>query len=731
MLPRKCFPLLILFILLFIPFTVQGQEKTVPKLEPMLTSDLLKIKIMSQIDVSPDGQKAVFVVTSMGKDDKGNYKYFRHLWMKDLTKSSPPIQLTFGDRTDGSPSWSPDGLRIAFVRAHKEKPQIWLLHFKGGEAYPITEVETGIFRPQWSPDGKKILFSSSIPEWQIQGNPSWPYERPGRKRQDVPDWKKIIKSKKKDSSGDTIKPKPDGTLEEIRAWLAKNASENDPRVINRLNFQGELDLQPELSYSHLFVIESKPGSEAKQITSGFQDFASADWSPDGAKIVCASLKYDLHPDRIIDGDLWMLNSDGTNAELFLDWEGYIARQPLFSPDGQTILFVASDRKNLGYALNQLATVSVKGGKPKPLTFDFDRTVRRPFWAPDGKTIFFLTMNEGAFPLCRISADGGRVETAIDGQIGIYDYDIGADKIVYSVAEVKNPWELYMTGLYEKNDQRITSFNHEWVSKKKISIPQVKWLTRPDGFKVQYWVMEPANKKPGRKYPIVLEMHGGPSAMWGPGEFSMWHEFQLLASWGYGVVYSNPRGSSGYGFEFKHANYRDWGTSPAGDILAAASEAAILDWADHDQQVITGGSYAGYMTAWIVSQDHRFKAAVAQRGVYDISVFFGESNAWFLLPFHFGGYPWEKEAGKYINANSPLTFVDNIRTPLLIIHADRDLRAGVIQSEILYKSLKVLKRSVEYVRYPKEGHELSRSGNPKRRMDRLNRIIEFFERYIKH
>jgi len=242
-------------------------------------------------------------------------------------------------------------------------------------------------------------------------------------------------------------------------------------------------------------------------------------------------------------------------------------------------------------------------------------------------------------------------------------------------------------------------------------------------------MEPAGRKPGKKYPLVLEIHGGPSSMWGPGEYSMWHEFQLLCSLGYGVVYCNPRGSGGYGFDFRYANYRDWGHGPANDILAVASEVAHLEWVDPERQVVTGGSYAGYMTAWIVTQDHRFKAAVAQRGVYELSTFFGEGRAWRLVPNHFGGFPWEREAREHLDLNSPQTYAANIRTPLLIIHADNDIRTGLIQSEMLYKSLKELNRPVEYVRYPREGHELSRSGEPKHRMDRLSRIIEFFERYV--
>ena len=290
--------------------------------------------------------------------------------------------------------------------------------------------------------------------------------------------------------------------------------------------------------------------------------------------------------------------------------------------------------------------------------------------------------------------------------------------------------MYVSDLEGKNPRQITFFNSKWIEERELVFPEEKWLVRPDGRRIQYWVMPPAHKEPGQTYPLVVEIHGGPSAMWGPGEFTLWHEFQLLAARGYGVVYCNPRGSGGYGYDFKKANYRDWGIGPGEDILAVCSEAEKLDWVDPDRLVVTGGSYAGYMTAWLVTQDHRFKAAVAQRGVYEISVFFGESNAYRLVPTHYGGYPWEEEVRKYLDANSPLTHVENIQTPLLIIHGDRDLRAGVIQSEMLYKSLKILKKPVEYVRYPEEGHELSRSGQPIHRMDRLNRIIEFFDRFVR-
>jgi dipeptidyl aminopeptidase/acylaminoacyl peptidase len=703
----------------------------------MLTADLLKLKTMSQVDVSSDGSKAVFVLVSMGKDKKGKYRYFRHLWLAHLDESYKLVQLTYGERSDNSPALSPDGTRIAFVRASDAKPQIWILPLQGGEAFRVTSAEFGAVQPQWSPDGQKILFLSEIPEWAVQGTPGWDYERPGRKRGDAPNWKMIEElKKKKDVDKETqespgITPKPDGTLTEIRAWLAKNASENDPRVFNRLNLQGELQLQTQLSYSHLFVANAQPDAKVVQITRGFQDFGMPQWSADGKQILCTSLTYDKHPDRLEDSDLWIMNADGSDARLFLDWKGYRIMAPRYSPDGRSILFLAQDKREQGFAMSQLATVAAAGGEPQPLTFHFDRSAYGFEWSTDGKYVYFVAPDRGAFPLFRISSKGGKVQALIKGPVGVNDFDIAGNRIVYALTEVKNPFELYLADSEGRGAQRLTSFNADWVETKKIVFPQERWLTRPDGLKIQYWVMAPIDRQPGIKYPLVLEMHGGPSAMWGPGEFTMWHEFQLLTSWGYGVVYCNPRGSGGYGFEFKKANYRNWGKGPASDILAAASAAAELDWVDSKQQAVTGGSYAGYMTAWIVTQDHRFKAAVAQRGVYELSTFFGEGRAWRLIPYHYGGYPWDAETRKYLDANSPQTFVQNIQTPLLIIHSDQDYRTGLVQAEYLYKSLKALGKPTEFVRYPHEGHDLSRTGNPKRRMDRLNRIIEFFERYIQH
>jgi dipeptidyl aminopeptidase/acylaminoacyl peptidase len=227
---------------------------------------------------------------------------------------------------------------------------------------------------------------------------------------------------------------------------------------------------------------------------------------------------------------------------------------------------------------------------------------------------------------------------------------------------------------------------------------------------------------------LLEIHGGPAAMWGPGESSMWHEFQFWSARGYGVVYANPRGSGGYGETFLRANINDWGKGPMEDVLQALQKTVAQGWADTSRLFVSGGSYAGYLVTYILGHDTRFRAACSQRGVYDLNTFFGEGNAWRLVPGYFGGYPWEPATKQVLDRESPISYVQNITTPLIIFHGENDLRTGLVSGEQLYKSLKVMGRPVEYVRHPGATHEITRSGNNRQRLDQMLRTWEFFERY---
>lgn len=706
--------------------------------------DLLNMQTVSGIDVSADGTKAVVAIRSVGvyqqKSEDGTpqgdptYKNQSHLWLVDLADGAAPVQLTFGDRTDGSAKISPDGTQVAFVRgadrgpadgpdARAPRAQVWVLPLTGGEARMVTSLKHGAGAPEWSPDGRRLLVSSMIPMKDMKEPPIWPMERPGR------------------TLGDTTlpegrSPRPDGSPQELRAWLAKNAAAANPVVINRLAFQGEQRIRTTHRFRQLFVVDMTVAEPTtRRLTTQAYDHRDAVFSADGEHVIyVASKPVDTHPDRELDRAIWRIRLDGTRDEVLLDLEGWSLSSP--RQHGAVLAFTGQMMDEPMYRQTQLGIASYSNdgvNEPVWLTDErtFDREVFSFAWRGSRSGgLVFNTASEGGFPLMTISPGLLEPATLVDRQdglpVGVRTFDVGGDAIVYSLTSVDNPCTLRVRDA--RGDRLVMDLN-AWTSDRRLSRPVERWITRPDGTRIQYWLMEPDHRIPGRQYPLAVEMHGGPSAMWGPGEASMWLEFQLLCSWGYGVVYCNPRGSGGYGYNFQKGNHQDWGTGPAGDVLAAVDHALLDDWPDDDRLVLTGGSYAGYLTAWIVSHDHRFRAAVAQRGVYDLNTFYGEGNAWRLVEWAMGGHPWQSDIRPILQRESPFTSVARIRTPLLIMHASNDLRTGVSQSEMMYRALKELGRAVEYVRYPNAGHDLSRSGDPLQRMDRLMRIIEFFERHI--
>ena len=520
-----------------------------------------------------------------------------------------------------------------------------------------------------------------------------------------------------------IKPNPDGTLDEIRAYLQKDEEDKKVKVFNRLNFQGEATTQPELNFTHIYVIDAKEGAKPSPITSGFGNYGGGQWLLDNRLVLYSDLNPQQHPDRDLDGAIFTVSANGGNIKQLLGEKGMNYNGAVFSPDNKRLVFFKSPTEGVNFGQMFLAN----GDGSNAQVINFDRSVASVAWSKDGKYIYYTAQSNGGQPMYRFDTSNGKLEQLTDFDSGILSFDVSADRIVYAKTEVANPEELYIADMQMKNPVKLSTHN-EWVKNKALSFPEKHTFTNSKGQKIEYWIMKPTNFDASKKYPLLLNMHGGPTAMWGPGEFSMWHEFQYFCAQGYGVVYANPRGSGGYGIDFQRANIKDWGTGPTEDVLGAESAALKLPWVDTARQVITGGSYAGYLTAWIVGHDNRFKAAFAQRGVYDLTTFLGEGNAWRLIPNYFN-LPWNDAIEKVLISNSPYTFVKNIQTPLLIKHGENDLRTGPIQSEMMYKSMKILNKEVEYVRVPGATHELSRTGNVRQRIDRMLRIYEFFERYI--
>ncbi len=693
--------------------------------EPVTVTDMLKIKSIGAINLSNDGSKAVFNLTTIEPDaeNKWEYKYVNQLWLVATDGNSQPKQLTTKENSSQA-AWSPDGKQIAFVRAADGKPQIFLLSLDGGEAVQLTKHKYGAGGPKWSPDGKQILFSAFIPLKDLLRDsslnpsrqlPAWPYEKPGF-------------NKNEQLKATAAKPNPDGSIDEVRAWLDINATDRKAKVVNKLSFQDETDVSAEMGFNHFFVVNAIAGATPIEITHGFYRFNSADFTPDGKQLIISGDVDSLqHPDRSLENEIFIVNANGTGLRKLLGEEGKNYNSPRLSPSGKWLAFQYGNTSFV--SIPSLAIMPLNGTANDIVTIPFDRNKGNLTWSNDEKYIYFSAQSNGGAPLYRADVKTKQVEQLTDYNSGVVSFDITGNKLVFAKTEVANPYELYVADAAAKNAKRISSFNIDWVQKKILSFPEKKTFTNSKGLTVEYWVMKPANFEAGKKYPVVLDIHGGPSAMWGPGETSMWHEFQFFCSKGYGVVYCNPRGSGGYGLDFLRGNVNDWGTGPTSDVLTALDKAVAEGWADTSKLTVTGGSYAGYLVAWIIAHDHRFKAACSQRGVYDLATFFGEGNAWRLDPNYFGGYPWEPAAKANLERESPINYVQNITTPYIIFHGDNDRRTGFVQSEMMFRSLKVLGRPVEYVRHPGGTHELTRSGNNRQRMDQMLRTWEFFERWI--
>ena len=686
---------------------------------------MLNVKQVTQLVCHPSGDMAVYVLNSIEPDkvNKGEYSYVNQLVLVSLVPPYEHRTLT-GKEGASQPAFSPDGKQLVFVRPAEGKPQLFLLRLDGGEAIQITQSKYGATNPVWSPNGKQIAFSASVPfadllkDEQLNPGgkgPAFPMEKPG-----------FTKYANPMQTG--IEPNPDGNTAEVRAWLEQNVKDKKAKVINKLNFQEETTTSGDMNFSHIFLMDATPGSKIKPITKGFFRYTSASFTPDGKQLlITGNIDSTQHPDRALESALLITDTAGNKINTWLSNAGVSYSSPKISPSGK---WVAVQKGKTGFVdIPELVIYPFGVNTQEKIEMPFDRNKSGITWSSDEKSLFFTAQSNGGVPLYKADIATKKIIALTPSDAGIATFDFAKNNLVYAQNSVSSPAEIFSSDVDGKNKQSLSNLNTNWLANKQLSIPEKRTFINDEGMQVEYWIMKPIGYTPGKKYATILDIHGGPSAMWGPGESSMWHEFQYYCARGYVVVYANPRGSGGYGAKFLQANINNWGAGPTKDVLTALEKAAEEGYIDTSRLAVTGGSYAGYLVGWIIGHDQRFKAACSQRGVYDLSTFMGEGNAWRLVPNYFGGYPFDPAVKKVLERESPINYVQNIHTPYIIFHGENDLRTGVIQSEMMYRSLKILGRQVEYVRHPGASHEITRTGNNRQRMDQMLRTLEFFERYI--
>ncbi|WP_206106007.1 S9 family peptidase [Olivibacter sp. XZL3] len=715
--------LLVFKITFLIAAAVSAQEVS-PSIE---VTDMLQIQRVTHLDISTDKKLLLFNLQKIKEreGDSGNYEYDNQLWMAKNEQPYTLRQLTYSEQRASQPTFSPDGKDILFVRTVKGKSQLFLMSLSGGEPMQLTDFKYGATEPKWSPDGTKIIFTASIKIDELLADsllsspdkfPLWLSEKPG-----FSDNTYLGKTKDKAD--------PNGNMAEIRAYLRQNERAHKAKVINKLQFQGEASTSSDMQFSHLFVIDVSnrlSPTKPKAVTSGFNSYNDPYFCSNNEVLVNAKLNDTEFPDRVLESAIYKIDLRGGSKQTLIGEKERSFRIGSVSPSGKYLVYSESAVGTPN--VPKVFVRALKDGRDL-ISIPLDRNMNNFKWTPKEEEVYFTAQSNGGVPLYKFSLKGTKLEKLSSEDAGVDDYVIGEKTLVYAKTSVENPCELAVADLNMKQAKVVSSFNTNWLNGKKLSLPEKHIFKNDEGMDVEYWVMKPVNFEEGKKYPLLLEIHGGPSAMWGPGESSMWHEYQFFCAKGYGVVYSNPRGSGGYGEKFLRANMDNWGKGPASDVLEALDRTVAEGWADTSRLLLTGGSYAGYLVSWIIGHDQRFKAACSQRGVYDLKTFFGEGNAWRLVPNYFGGYPWEERTMRVIERESPINYVENIKTPYIIFHGEQDLRTGVIQSEMLYKSLKVLGRPVEYVRHPGATHEITRSGDNRQRIDQMLRTYEFFERFI--
>jgi dipeptidyl aminopeptidase/acylaminoacyl peptidase len=626
--------------------------------------------------LSPDGSTVAYVRWWIDLEDRD---YRSAIWTCPADGSAEPRQFTAGEGRDAAPRWSPDGTQLAFASTRgRDKPQLHVIPAAGGEARRLTDLDEGVEQHVWSPDGTRLAFAARVRSEDYD-------EEDERKRR--------------------------------------------PRRITRLLFSLDDVGWTVDRRRHVFVVPADGSAEPQQLTEADRDHAGPAWSPDGSQlalITATGEDWDLE----LVTDVVLLPAEGGEPRRLTDATA-LHEAPVWSPDGSQIASMVRPGPLDWPHHSQIAVTDVASGETRFLTQSLDRNcspqppLREPAW--DGGRIVFAVEDAGRNDLYGVAADGSSPpEQQLAAPGLVTGFDVRGATVVHTLSRPARLSELFA------GDRQLTRNGEAFAAARELPEPERFVAVSADGSEVEAWLLRPAGFVEGERYPMLLNIHGGPFTQYGNGFFD---EFQVQAGAGYAVVYSNPRGSSGYAEEWGRAirgpsqGGPGWGTRDYEDVMAVTDEALRrFDFVDPERVGVLGGSYGGYLTSWIVGHTDRFKAACSERAVNNFLSAYGSSDLFWIFAYKFGSHPWEDPEAWL--KHSPTTYAQDITTPLLIVHSENDLRCDVEQAAHLFTILRVLRREVELVRFPAEGHELSRSGSPTHRVMRFELLLEWFDGHLK-
>jgi len=641
---------------------------------PLRVDDLFQLKDVGDPRLSPDGRSVAYTVTTLdAKEDASD----ADLYLAPL-EGGEPLRLTSSKKSETRPRFSPDGEWIAFLSSREgDKAQVFLLSRHGGEAVKLTDFKASVSALAWSPDSKRLALVVSDEDPDAAS----------------------------DSGGDKDQKK-----------TAK------PIVVKRLQFMsdGEGYLSDLRSHIHVFDVATK---KSFQLTSGPFDDSSPAWSPDGERIAFVSNRALPDSDRSINTDLFTVAAREGEIPKALTTSPARDSAPSFSPDGQWIAYVeGGDPKDLWYGASHVAVVSAAGGAPRALTAALDRDVSQPRFAPDGRSVLFLLEDGGNQHLARVAAEGGGVERVVGGERDVRAFDLAADgTIVVLETSPQQPAEI--SRVSKGGLERVTHVNDAFLKGIKLGrVERFKAKSR-DGTSVDGFLTLPPGASAPTKLPTILRIHGGPASQYSTA-FNF--EWQLLAAYGYAVVTSNPRGSTGYGTAYSRAIWADWGNKDFEDVMAAVDAVVARGVADPDRLGVGGWSYGGILTDHVITKTTRFKAAVTGASIANILAGYGTDH----YQYHYEvelGLPW-KARERWLAVSSPFFDVEKVTTPTLVMCGQLDMNVPLINSEQLYQALRrVGKVETELVIYPNQWHGIR---TPSYQKDRYERYLAWYDRFLR-